>query len=232
MLDFFYFQKALKAGPAGAPGAPRITVAEGAAVEGTSAEGEAKKPDAASREEPAPAGGKAAAIPPPDPAGIAVLVDGQEGRPIAGKLPELLREAGKGGRAGEELFAGVIYLLGQEEFAGADKLLSFIEEHSDPRSDSAVFTRFLRGEYHYFNKRKGEAEASYRDAAGRNNAFWPAFYRLSALAAEGNPVQYEYKTRKALESLERGQEKRYEVFIGGFSPDYYRRTLEKRLPLK
>jgi chemotaxis protein methyltransferase CheR len=224
MLDFFYFQKVLKAVPRPA-GAPRITAAEG----------EAKKPapDAVSREEPvqdhpAPADVKKGVIPSPNPEGIAALIDGQGGA-IAEKLSELLREAGKGGRAAEELFAGVIYLLGQEKFSGADKLLSFIENHSDLCSDSVVFTRFLRGEYHYFNKRKGEAEASYREAAGRNNAFWPAFYRLSALAVEGHPVQYEYKIRKALESLERGYEKRYEVFIGGFSPDYYRRTLEKRL---
>jgi chemotaxis methyl-accepting protein methylase len=208
---FFYFQKLPKA-DAGRPAPPR------------------PDPPRPAAPRPAPAGGKKALISPPDPEGIAALIDGPGGDcPIAGKLPELLREDGDPGRAGDELFAGVIYLLGQEEFSGVDKLLSFIDKHSDPRSDNSVFTRFLRGEYHYFNQRKGEAEANYREAAGKNNAFWPAFYRLSALAAEGNPVQYEYKTRKALESLEGGKEKRYEVFIGGFSPDYYRRTLEKRL---
>jgi hypothetical protein len=194
------------------------------------------KPDQAAKPDPATKPDPAAGKSPPDPEGIAALIDDQGGEcPIAGKLPELFREAGEGGplRAGEEFFAGVIYLLGQEEFSEADKLLSYIEEHTGARSGSAsaaaAFTWFLRGEYHYFGRRKGEAEAHYREAAGKNDAFWPAFYRLSALAAEGNPVQYEYKTRKALESIEKGREKRYEVFIGGFSPDYYRQALEKRL---
>ncbi|MDR1949008.1 MAG: chemotaxis protein CheR [Spirochaetaceae bacterium] len=171
----------------------------------------------------------------PEPEGIAVLIDDHEGgHPIEGKLPELFRGAAKGaespptenraGITGDEFFAGVIYLLGQEDFSGADRLLTFIEQHNN-----SAFTHFLRGEYHYFNNRKKEAELSYREAAGKNDAFWPAFYRLSVLASEGNPVQYEYKTRKALESINRGKDLRYEIFIGGFSPDYYRRALEKRL---
>jgi chemotaxis protein methyltransferase CheR len=52
---------------------------------------------------------------------------------------------------------------------------------------------------------------------------------MSLLAAEGNRTVYEYKIRKALESIDLGKEFSYECFIGGFSPDYYRRILEKRL---
>jgi chemotaxis protein methyltransferase CheR len=178
---------------------------------------------------------KKALISPPEPEEIAVLIaDHAGGYPIAEKLPELLREAAeKTARrpegnnpefSGNDLFAGVIYLLGQENFSGTDKLLSFIEAYHP-----SAFTYFLRGEYHYFKQQKKEAEASYKEAAGKNDAFWPAFYRLCILAAEGNPVQYAYKIRKALESIQRGKDFRYEVFIGGFSPDYYRRTLEKRL---
>jgi chemotaxis protein methyltransferase CheR len=162
-----------------------------------------------------------------EPEGIASLIDDHEGgHPIAGILPELVRGTAEGTDppSGEELFAAVIYLLGQGDFPGADKLLSFIEKHHN-----SAFTLFLRGEYHYFNHRREEAEASYKEAAGKNTAFWPAFYRLCVLAAEGNPVRYEYKIRKALESIKRGKEKHYEIFIGGFSPDYYQRALEKRL---
>jgi chemotaxis protein methyltransferase CheR len=183
---------------------------------------------------------KKTVISPPEPERIAVLIDDQEGgHPIAEKLPELFRKTGEAAErrpeesgpefsrpefSGDDLFAGVIYLLGQENFSGTDALLSFIEGHH-----RSAFTHFLRGEYHYFNNRKKEAELSYKEASGKNDAFWPAFYRLCVLAAEGNPVQYEYKIRKALESIKRGQDLRYEVFIGGFSPDYYRRALEKRL---
>jgi chemotaxis protein methyltransferase CheR len=166
-----------------------------------------------------------------EPAGIAALIDDHEGgRPIAGKMPELLRGlAERTLHCGDELFAAVIYLLDQEDFAGADKLLAFIENHPVPRSESSAFGHFLRGEYHYFNNRKREAEASYREAAGQNGAFWPAFYRLCALAADGNPTQYGYKIRKALESVNQGKDMGYEIFIGGFSPDYYRQALERRL---
>jgi chemotaxis protein methyltransferase CheR len=158
---------------------------------------------------------------------IAALIDDHEGgHPIAEKVPELLRGAVDGAEplSGDDLFAAVIYLLGQEAFSQADTLLSFIERHRN-----SAFTCFLRGEYFYFNNRKKDAELSYKEAAGKNGAFWPALYRLSVLAAEGNPVQYEYKTRKALESINQGKDQGYEIFIGGFSPDYYRRALEKRL---
>jgi hypothetical protein len=164
---------------------------------------------------------------PAEPEGIAALLDDYNGDcPITGKLPELLRSAAEGTKplSGDELFAAVIYLLGQGDFSTADTLLVFIEKY-----DNSAYTRFLRGEYHYFNRQKKEAEADYQEATGKNKAFWPAFYRICALAAEGNPVQYEYKTRKALESIKKGKEKRYELFIGGFSPDYYQRALEKRL---
>ena len=62
-----------------------------------------------------------------------------------------------------------------------------------------------------------------------DKAFWPALYRLSSLAAGGNRTRYEYRTKKAIESLEQGKGLRYECFIGGFSPDYFRRILERKL---
>jgi chemotaxis protein methyltransferase CheR len=177
--------------------------------------------------EPARTPRKKTMINPGEPEGIAALLDDREGgHPITGMLPELFRRAAEGTEPlpGDELFAAVIYLLGQEDFSDANTLLSFIEKY-----DNSAFTLFLRGEYHYFNRRKQEAEVNYKEAADKNKAFWPAFYRICTLAAEGNPVQYEYKTRKALESIKKGKEKHYELFIGGFSPDYYQRALEKRL---
>jgi chemotaxis protein methyltransferase CheR len=52
---------------------------------------------------------------------------------------------------------------------------------------------------------------------------------MSALAEKGNRTRYEYRLKKALESMELGAGRGYEIFIGGFSPDYYRRVLEKKL---
>lgn len=227
--DAFYFQKV----PAEAPkisGALPQAVPPGAARRAAHQDvSPAAAPDEAGndRPPPVPKPRKPEAIRPAEPEAIAALIDDQGGsRPIAEKIPELLRMAGEGGEpsSGDELFAAVIFLLGLEEFSQADALLSFIEKY-----DRSAFTHFLRGEYHYFNKREKKAESNYREAAAKNESFWPAFYRLCTLAAEENPVRYEYKTRKALESIKRGKEKRYEIFIGGFSPDYYQRALEKRL---
>jgi chemotaxis methyl-accepting protein methylase len=183
--------------------------------------------DPGQKAERSPGGRGKARISPENTGGIAALMDDHEGgRPIEKKVPELLQGAAAGAEAlsGDDLFAAVIYLLGQEAFSQADTLLSFIERHRN-----SACTCFLRGEYFYFNNRKKDAELSYKEAAGKDGAFWPALYRLSVLAAEGNPVQYAYKTRKALESINQGKDKGYEIFIGGFSPDYYRRALEKRL---
>jgi chemotaxis protein methyltransferase CheR len=227
-LDAFYFQKVLEEAskiPTAPPGAIRRTAPQAVSPVATPAEAGNDRPSPVPKPSPKPR--KAEAIRPAEPEAIAALIDGQGGgRPIAEKIPELLRNAGEGGEpsSGDELFAAVIFLLGLEEFSQADVLLSFIEKY-----DRSAFTHFLRGEYHYFNKREKKAESNYREAAAKNESFWPAFYRLCTLAAEENPVRYEYKTRKALESIKRGKEKRYEIFIGGFSPDYYQRALEKRL---
>jgi chemotaxis protein methyltransferase CheR len=242
-MDAFYFQKIQAEAPRVTAPAPRRSPPPLASPAGRQSGGPPTAHTAGSPAE-TPAGPpgqipetalkarKKKAITRTKPEGIAALIDDQEGgHPIAGKVPDLLRGTGEGTDAisGDELFAAVIYLLGQEEFSQADKLLSFMEKNPDSRSDSAVFTSFLRGEYHYFNHRKRDAEINYREAAGKNGNFWPAFYRLCTLAMGGNPVQYEYKVRKALESIERGKDLRYEIFIGGFSPDYYHRALEKRL---
>jgi chemotaxis protein methyltransferase CheR len=103
-------------------------------------------------------------------------------------------------------------------------VISVLEE-----TNNSAAASFLRGEYHYLNKDAKTAEEKYQEASLKDKAFWPAFYRLSSLAAEGNRIRYEYKIRKALESMESGKEFHYEILIGGFSPDYYRRILERKL---
>jgi chemotaxis protein methyltransferase CheR len=222
-LDAFYFQKAPETALTGGP-VPAVKPAE--LITETTKAGDlpgARKPEP--RQKPV--------ITQPEPEGIAALLDDHPG---AGKLPELFRGIGEfpagparsGGNGGEisgnALFAAVIYLLGLGDFSEAGKILSFIEQY-----DRSAFTSFLRGEYHYFNGRKKEAEANYKESADKNKAFWPAFYRLCGLMAEENRVHYEYRIGKALESIRRGGALGYEIFIGGFSPDYYRRALEKRL---
>jgi chemotaxis protein methyltransferase CheR len=124
----------------------------------------------------------------------------------------------------DELIAAAICFLSLEDFAGAEAVLTFAEE-----KQVSVFTKFLRGEYNYLSNKPGEAESFYKEASALDGAFWPAFYRAGLLAAEGNRTLYEVKIKKALESVELGKDLSYECFIGGFSPDYYRRILEKRL---
>jgi chemotaxis protein methyltransferase CheR len=158
---------------------------------------------------------------------LAAQMEMEEGRAVTEKVMEFLREGRGGAEEGpreNELIAGVLYFLGREDYDSASGILVFLE-----RGHNSAVISFLRGEYHYLTNSADKAEAGYTAAAGKDPAFWPAFYRISSLAAEGNPARYEYKIKKALESLALGREKGYEIFIGGFSPDYYRRILEKRL---
>ncbi|AEF84657.1 putative MCP methyltransferase, CheR-type [Treponema primitia ZAS-2] len=165
---------------------------------------------------------------------ISALIEQGESLQAAERLLMVLKEPAAGpadlpasGRAAvteEETIAAVISLLSLEDFAGANLVLSLMEKK--PKS---AFTKFLRGEYNYHLNKVKEAEAGYKEASSLNSAFWPAFYRMSLLAAGGNRTRYEYKIKKALESIDMGKDMYYECLIGGFSPDYYRRILEKRL---
>ena len=132
-----------------------------------------------------------------------------------------------------ELAASVVYFLGIQDFSSADISLSYLEKFND---FSPI--RFLRGEYYFLQGSADEAKGFYEEAAQKNKDFWPAFYRIAALAAEGNQTRYEYKIKKAIESIEllqkneSGSPRQYECFLGGFSPDYFRRILEKKLRSK
>ncbi|MDR0586586.1 MAG: chemotaxis protein CheR [Treponema sp.] len=157
---------------------------------------------------------------------ITALLENGEGRPNAEKAEGLLQDGETAAQTltEGELIAAAITFLGAEEFESAEKAVSFLERSSNPAAVS-----FLRGEYYYLTGNAGAAEEKYQEASLKDKAFWPAFYRICSLAAPGNRTRYEYKVKKTLESMEAGKDLRYESFIGGFSPDYYRRILERKL---
>jgi len=156
---------------------------------------------------------------------IVALLEHLEGRPNAQKTTDAL-EQGEGAETLTEsdLIAAAVAFLGAGDFEPADTVVSFLEKKSNSAAAS-----FLRGEYHYLKNDAANAEEKYQEASLKDRAFWPAFYRISSLAAEGNRTRYEYKIKKALESMKAGQDLYYESFIGGFSPDYYRHILERKL---
>jgi len=125
--------------------------------------------------------------------------------------------------------AGAIFYLNTEDFKNADVIISFLEEN-----DLKSYAKFLRGEYFFLQGKVSEAEKYYQEAAVRDKFFWPALYRIQSLASEGNRTRYEYKIKRTIESISLvqnlGSEKpQYDCFMGGFSPDYFRRVLEKKL---
>jgi len=159
--------------------------------------------------------------------GVAAILETDEGQPNAKKILEAVNEnkvLSNSETAGAELAAAAIYFLGQQDFNAADSVLSYLEKFN-----TEAFTLFLRGEYHFLQSEAEEARRYFESSAVKENAFWPAYYRIALLAAEGNPDRYAYKIKRACESLELGKDSRYECFLGGFSPDYYRRILENKL---
>jgi chemotaxis methyl-accepting protein methylase len=155
-------------------------------------------------------------------AGVGDIISNEE---EAAKLSEdiwkTLRHTGRHSFSGNELAAAVLFFLNRGDFRNAGRVLNHIES----RDDSA-FTAFLRGEYLYLQDMFTEAEFHYKVSLGKNDAFWPALYRLSSLASV--EVLRKYRAQQALESLGRGMDLQYEVFIGGFSPDYYLGALLKQ----
>jgi len=125
---------------------------------------------------------------------------------------------------GHELAASVFYFLEVRDFNSADLILSYLEKHN-----AGACAMFLRGEYHLMQGSVKVAENFFEHAARKDRAFWPAFYRIASLAAEGNAIRFEYRIKKACESMELGKGLHYECFLGGFSPDYFQRLLNQRL---
>jgi chemotaxis methyl-accepting protein methylase len=206
--DVFYFRKPFPDGTIGA--AVRAGPAGGACPP-------PEKPAA-----PAVSARQPVQIDPPELA--AIMVDEEKCAAIAWDILKTLEDSREGdslSRRGNELAASALFLLSRGDFAGASPLLDFIED----RNASAP-VEFLRGEYFYLQGMFTEAEFHYKLSLGKNNAFWPSFYRLSSLAS--GEVLHRHRVKQALESLDRGRDLRYEVFIGGFSPDYYQGALIKQ----
>jgi chemotaxis protein methyltransferase CheR len=234
-LEAFYFRKkktalpVLNAGdqtpiPSMPPHKNEQAEVSAASLETAAPAGYKRKRQAVEKRENAPASKRAAA--PVDMKAIAALLENGEGRPNARKAAELLRDKGRAAQTltEGELIAAAIAFLGAEEFENAEKAVSFLEENSNSAAVS-----FLRGEYCYLTGNAAAAGEKYQEASLKDTAFWPAFYRICTLAAPGNRTSYEYKVKKTLKSMEAGEDFYYESFIGGFSPDYYRRILERKL---
>jgi len=162
---------------------------------------------------------------------VKTILQTEEGRPNAEKTLEILANEGNASDyervsslSGAVLAASAVFFLDIQDFSSADMVLSYLEK----RNTGAVI-RFLRGEYYFRKGSAKEAEHFFAEAAAKDMAFWPAFYRIASLIAEGNQTRHEYRIKKACESLELGKELQYECFMGGFSPDYFLRILEKKL---
>ena len=159
---------------------------------------------------------------------IKTILETEEGGPNAKKVLENLSNANTDGTgsspSGEELAASAVYYLGIQDFNSADLILSHLG-----KSYTGAPVLFLLGESHMLQGRTKDAGQFFEQAVGKDKAFWPAFYRMASLAAEGNPTRYEYRIKKACESIKLGRELHYECFMGGFSPDYFERLLNRRL---
>jgi chemotaxis protein methyltransferase CheR len=171
---------------------------------------------------------EAAPPPPVAPVGageIVRILEQGDGNPNAERVVASLREAGVpvSELGGAELIAAALSLINAGDSSAADLVLSFLEKRG-----SSPAISFLRGEF-YYRAANAAAEEKYQEAMVGDTGFWPAFYRISSLAEDGNRTRYEYRLKRALESMEKGAGLGYEIFIGGFSPDYYRRILERKL---
>jgi len=161
------------------------------------------------------------------------IIKHDEGKQNAENVLETLNNRDTYSISGSCLTAAVLYYLHIQHFVIANRILTLLE-----KSNSGAFTKFLRGEYYFMLKQGEEALSSFREAAAKDKLFWPAYYKIVSLSAESNRTSYEYKIKKAIESIELSRtdnqngEDNYECFMGGFSPDYFLRILKKKLTLK
>jgi len=166
---------------------------------------------------------------------IAEILKTDEGKTNAKNVSDCLSDCNYNGTqtplCGSALAASALYYLSAQDFQQAANVISFLE-----KSGGAEFSKFLKGELLFLQGLSEEAMKFYEEAAAKNKFFWPAFYRIAILAAEGNRTRYEYKVKKAIESIElcsdQENENNYECFLGGFSSDYFIRILEKKIDAK
>jgi chemotaxis protein methyltransferase CheR len=161
---------------------------------------------------------------------IADILNTAEGKPNAQIVLTTLENGNIESVSGGRLAAAVLYFLNTQDFISADKILLYLEKYN-----SGSYVNFLRGEYYFLCGTLEEAEKYYQQAAVKDKSFWPAFYRIAILSAEGNSTIFEYKVKKTIESIELAKnsepehEHYFECFLGGFSSDYFIRILEKKL---
>jgi len=154
----------------------------------------------------------------------------EDGKPNAEKTLNNLTNEKSSALSGSALAASAIYFLNTQDLDDADTVISYLE-----KNNTGAFTKYLRGEHYFHCGNLQEAEKFYVESSVKDKYFWPAFYRITVIASEGNPTRYEYKIKKTIESIELLQnmepnaERNYECFMGGFSPDYFLRILEKKL---
>jgi len=154
----------------------------------------------------------------------------EDGKPNAEKTLYALKNENFSDLCGSALAASAIYFLNTQDLDNADTVISYLE-----KNNTGAFTKYLRGEHYFHCGNLQEAEKFFVESSVKDKYFWPAFYRIAVIAAEGNPTRYEYKIKKTIESiellqnLESDSERNYECFLGGFSPDYFLRILEKKL---
>jgi len=161
---------------------------------------------------------------------ITEILKTEDGKINALKTLQVLTHEDPSTLSGSKLAASAIYYLNAQNYEKADKIIICLE-----KNNSGAITKFLRGEYYFHQGNLQEAEKFYVDSSIKDKFFWPAFYRIAVIASEGNPTRYEYKIKKTIESIgllqnmEPDSERNYECFMGGFSPDYFLRILEKKL---
>jgi len=159
---------------------------------------------------------------------VSEILKTDEGKKNAQNVIACLTDGTGSSLSGSGLAACALYCLHAQDYMMAGRVISFLE-----KNNGCEFTLFLKGELLFLQGSHGEAEKNYQEAAAKNKFFWPAFYRIAILAAEGNRTRYEYKIKKAIESIElsgqeNDKERNYECFLGGFSSDYFIRILEKK----
>ncbi|MCL2229523.1 MAG: hypothetical protein FWC01_00340 [Treponema sp.] len=161
---------------------------------------------------------------------ICEILKTDEGKPNSVEVLNSLGTRDLSQFSGGRICACAIHLLNIRDFNNASKIIEYLE-----KNNSGAFTRFLRGEILFLLGNAEDAESSYHEAAIKDKYFWPAYYRIAILSSEGNQTRFEYKVKKTIESIELCQslepesKLNYECFLGGFSPDYFRRILEKKL---
>jgi len=161
---------------------------------------------------------------------ITEILKTEDGKPNAEKTLYAISNENFSALSGGAIAASAIYFLNTQDLDDADTVISYLE-----KNNTGAFTKYLRGEHYFHNDNLQEAEKFYVESSVKDKYFWPAFYRIAVIASEGNPTRYEYKIKKTIESIELLQnmepnaERNYECFMGGFSPDYFLRILEKKL---